>query len=243
MVINEMAARELGFANASEAANQQLFIDWRGETIRFEVVGVVKDFHFQDLHSEIKPYGFQMVGQNSYNYLIAHASGARLQDVLSDIETAWAKLNPGEPFEYNFLDESFDANYAADERLSQMVYYFTIIAIFISCMGLFGLATFSAEQRTREIGIRKVLGASVSGIVSLLSKDFLRLVIIAVVIGSPVAAWVMHRWLNDFAYRTNIEWTVFLVTALIAVIIALLTISVQAIRAALANPVKSLRES
>ncbi len=243
MVINEMAARELGFANASEAANQQLFIDWRGETIRFEVVGVVKDFHFQDLHSEIKPYGFQMVGQNSYNYLVAHVSGADLSNVLSGIESAWNQLNPAEPFEYNFLDESFEANYAADERLSLMVYYFTIIAIFISCMGLFGLATFSAEQRTREIGIRKVLGASVSGIVSLLSKDFLRLVIIAVVIGSPVAAWVMHRWLNDFAYRTNIEWTVFLVTALIAVIIALLTISVQAIRAALANPVKSLRES
>jgi putative ABC transport system permease protein len=184
-----------------------------------------------------------MVGQNSYNYLVAHVSGADLSNVLSGIESAWNQLNPAEPFEYNFLDESFEANYAADERLSLMVYYFTIIAIFISCMGLFGLATFSAEQRTREIGIRKVLGASVSGIVSLLSKDFLRLVIIAVVIGSPVAAWVMHRWLDDFAYRTNIEWTVFLVTALIAVIIALLTISVQAIRAALANPVKSLRES
>ncbi len=243
MVINEQAAKELGFSNPSEATHQQLFIDWRGETIRFEVVGVVKDFHFEDLHAEIKPYGFQMLGDNSYNYLVAHAAGGNLQDVLNGIESAWKKLNPAEPFEYNFLDESFQANYAADERLSQMVYYFTIIAIFISCMGLFGLATFSAEQRTREIGIRKVLGASVSGIVSLLSKDFLRLVLIAVLIGSPLAAWVMHQWLRDFAYRTHISWTVFLITALIAMLIALLTISVQAIKAAVANPVKSLRES
>src|SRR5207248_551483 len=151
------------------------------------------------------------------------------------------KQNPTETFEYSFMDQDFYKNYQSDERLESIVGYFTIIAILISCLGLFGLAAFSAEQRIKEIGVRKVLGASVGSIISLLSKDFLQLVGIAIVIASPVAWFAMNKWLQDFAYRTNIGWQVFLMTAGIALFIALLTVSFQAIRAAVANPVKSLR--
>ncbi|MBD0278618.1 MAG: FtsX-like permease family protein, partial [Flavisolibacter sp.] len=151
------------------------------------------------------------------------------------------KLNPNEPFEYNFLDLDFQKNYEADSRQARLINYFTIIAIIISCLGLFGLATFSAEQRTKEIGIRKVLGASVTQLVALLSTDFLKLVGIAVGIASPIAWYVMNQWLQNFAYRTTISWEVFAITVLLVVFIAFATISFQAIKAALANPVKNLR--
>jgi putative ABC transport system permease protein len=139
------------------------------------------------------------------------------------------------------LDKDFQKNYDAENKLSAIVGDFTIIAILISCLGLFGLATFSAEQRIKEIGVRKVLGASVTSIVTLLSKDFIKLVAIAVIIASPIAWLVMHKWLQSFAYRINISWVVFLITTIVALLIALITISFQAIRAAIANPVKSLR--
>lgn len=164
-----------------------------------------------------------------------------MQATLKSIEAAWRKLNPNEPFDYSFLDQDFQKNYQAENRLASIVSYFTIIAILISCLGLFGLAAFSAEQRTKEIGVRKVLGATTTNIVGLLSKDFLKLVAIAVVIASPVAWYVMNQWLQDFAYRVNISWVVFVITSFMALCIALLTIGFQAVRAALSNPVKSLR--
>jgi putative ABC transport system permease protein len=207
----------------------------------FTIVGVVKDFHFKDLHVPIEPYAFYLNNQPNYNYLVVHAKASDVSPVVKSIEKSWHKLNPNEPFEYSFLDEDFQKNYDAENRLASLVGYFTVIAILISCLGLFGLATFSAEQRTKEIGIRKVLGANVTGIVALLSKDFLKLVVLSIVIASPIAWWVMNKWLQDFAYRTNIEWTVFVLTAFIALCIALVTISFQAIKAAVANPVKSLR--
>ncbi|MGZ5219503.1 MAG: FtsX-like permease family protein [Chitinophagaceae bacterium] len=241
MVLNEEAIKQLGFDKPNDIGNKKVAIDWQGQNYKFEVVGIVKDFHFRDLHSAIEPYGFQLITDGRYNYMIAQANGNNMATTLRLAESAWNKLNPGEPFEYSFLDENFQKNYAADKRLSAIVKYFTILAILISCLGLFGLATFSAEQRTKEIGVRKVLGASVSSIVGLLSKEFLKLVFIAILLGSPIAWWVMSTWLQDFAYRTGIGWTVFLVTAVIALSIALLTISFQAIRAAISNPVKSLR--
>ncbi|MDQ3843036.1 MAG: FtsX-like permease family protein, partial [Bacteroidota bacterium] len=146
-----------------------------------------------------------------------------------------------EPFEYSFLDLDFQKNYEAESRQASMIRYFTIIAIIISCLGLFGLATFSAEQRTKEIGIRKVLGASVARLLALLSTDFLKLVGIAVLIALPIAWYVMHQWLQNFAYRTTISWEVFAITILLVVLIAFVTVSFQAIKAALANPVKNLR--
>ncbi|HET9746478.1 MAG TPA: ABC transporter permease [Chitinophagaceae bacterium] len=241
MVLNQEAIKKLGFRDEKDAIGKKVAIDWQGETYRWEIIGVVKDFHFQDLHSQIEPYGFQLNNQPSYNYMIAHAKTDNLEHLLASIGGIWRRLNPNEPFEYNFLDDDFQKNYAADQRLAAIVRNFTVIAILISCLGLFGLATFSAEQRTKEIGVRKVLGASVGNVVGLLSKDFLKLVFIAIVIASPVTWLVMNKWLQDFAYRTNISWTVFVITALIAGGIALFTISFQSIKAASANPVKSLR--
>lgn len=241
MILNEAAIKKMGFKSPQDAVGSRIKFDWRGETYSWTIIGVVKDFHFQDLHVPIEPYGFQLNNQPQFNYLIVHAKASDVASLLSSVSASWHKLNPNEPFEYSFLDEDFQKNYDAENRLASIVGYFTIIAILISCLGLFGLATFSAEQRIKEIGVRKVLGASVTGIVALLSKDFLKLVAISIVIASPIAWWIMHKWLQDFAYRTNISWTVFVVTTVLALLIALITISFQAIRAAISNPVKSLR--
>ena len=241
MILNEEGIRKIGFKNSQDAVGKNVAIDWQGETYRWQIVGVVKDFHFVDLHSAIEPYGFQLNNSQSFNYLVAHAKTNNMGSVLESIGKTWKQLNPNEPFEYTFLNDDFQKNYEADNRLAGIVRNFTIIAILISCLGLFGLATFSAEQRTKEIGVRKVLGASVGNVVGLLSKEFLRLVFIAIIIASPITWFVMNKWLQDFAYRTNISWLVFAITAVIAIGIALLTISFQAIKAALANPVKSLR--
>ena len=241
MILNEEAIRKIGFKNNEDAIGKNVAIDWQGETYRWQIVGVVKDFHFVDLHSAIEPYGFQLINNQSFNYLVAHAKANNMGSVLQSIGKTWKQLNPNEPFEYTFLNDDFQRNYEADNRLAAIVRNFTIIAILISCLGLFGLATFSAEQRTKEIGVRKVLGASVGNVVGLLSKEFLKLVFIGILIASPITWFVMNKWLQDFAYRTNISWLVFVVTAVIAIGIALLTISFQAIKAALANPVKSLR--
>lgn len=240
MILNLQGATQLGFASARQAIGRKVLVDWQGQTYSWEIIGVVKDFHFKDLHSQIEPYGFQLNNEPQYNYAIAHAKG-NVSAALKSVEASWNRLNPNEPLEYSFLDDDFQKNYKADNRLSAIVKNFTIIAILISCLGLFGLATFSAEQRTKEIGIRKVLGASVQSIVALLSKEFLILVAIAIVIASPLAWWAMNKWLQDFAYRTSVQWWVFVAAAAIAIVIALLTISTQAIKAALTNPVKNLR--
>ena len=240
IILNERSVREMGFASPQEAVGKNVGIDFQGQTYRLEVVGVVKDFHFKDLHEDIEPYGFQLNDEN-FNYLIAHTREGQVGHVLQAVQKTWNQLNPNEPFEYSFLDEDFARNYVAEERLSAIVKYFTLIAIFISCLGLFGLATFSAEQRTKEIGIRKVLGASSTQIVGLLSRDFLLLVLVAIILASPIAWYVMDKWLQDFAYRTTLGWSMFLVSAGVALAIAFGTISLQAIRAAHANPVKNLR--
>ncbi|WP_431217278.1 ABC transporter permease [Puia sp. P3] len=175
------------------------------------------------------------------SYIVVHARAGEPGALLKAMGAAWHRLDPNEPFEYSFLSEDFQRNYESEERLSTMIRYFTVMAILISCLGLFGLASFSAEQRIREIGIRKVLGASVSGIVLLLSKDFLKLVGVAMLIACPVAWLVMHKWLQDFAYRTEISWMVFFITILSTLAITLFTVSWQAVRAGLANPVESLK--
>ena len=242
-VINEEAVKEFGFASPQDAVGKWLAADWGGEQNRFTIVGVVKNFHFKDLHESIEPFAFRFYNDADagFNYLIAHSNGVNIKPSLSVLENTWKKLNPVEPFEYSFLDQDFQKNYESDSKQASLINYFTIIAIIISCLGLFGLATFTAEQRTKEIGIRKVLGASVSRLVALLSKDFLRLVIIAFIIASPLAWYVMNKWLQNFAYKTSVTWQVFAMTTLIAVVISFVTISFQAIKAAIANPVKSLR--
>ncbi len=241
IILNENAVKALGFASSQAALNKKLHSQFQGTTYYFNVVGVVKDFHFEDLHSPIQPFGFQLNANPTYNYMIVHLKQGNFDAALKSLQNTWQTINVNEPFEYSFLDYDFQKNYEAESHLASIVGYFTLIAILISCLGLFGLATFSAEQRIKEIGVRKVLGASVTSIVTLLSKDFLKLVGIAVLIASPLAWFVMNKWLQDFAYRVNITWVVFVLTAFVAIMIALITISFQAIRAAVANPVKSLR--
>ena len=239
IIINESAVKALGFSSPAAALGNKINSDFQGQTNKFTIVGVVNDFHFEDLHTVITPYAFILTGGGSY--LVVHTQAGAPKALLASLEAAWHKLDPNEPFEYSFLDEDFQKNYAAEERLSALIRYFTIMAILISCLGLFGLASFSAEQRIREIGIRKVLGASVGGIVLLLSKDFLKLVGIAMLIASPLAWLIMRKWLQDFAYQTPISWVVFLITFVCTLAITLATISFHAIRAALANPVVSLK--
>ena len=241
MVLNETAVRQLGFESPAKAVGKFAVIEWQGQTYKWEIIGVTKDFHFQKLHLNIEPYGFQLINNPQFSYAIAHSKPGDIQATLKSIAAKWHRVNPNEPFDYSFLDQDFNKGYAVEVRLASLVGYFTVIAILISCLGLFGLAMFSAEQRTREIGIRKVLGSSVSGIITLLSKDFLKLVGIAILIASPLAWYIMNTWLQEFAYKTNISWEVFLITSIVAITVALVTISFQAIRAAIANPVKSLR--
>ena len=241
IVLNQTSVKILGFANPEKALNQNLHNTFNGTTYNFKIIGVVKDFHYEDLHLPIGPYGFLLNKPPLYNYAIVHLKSANMNLALDAIKNTWHTLNVSEPFDYSFLDKDFQKNYSAETRLSAIVGYFTIIAILISCLGLFGLATFSAEQRIKEIGVRKVLGASVTSIVTLLSKDFLKLVFISIIIASPIAWFVMNKWLESFAYRISISWIYFALTALAAILIALITISFQAIRAAVANPMKSLR--
>lgn len=241
IILNENAVQVLGFASPADVIGKKLARNFRGKAYFDEVIGVVKDFHFEDLHLPITPYGFRLSPDPLYNYMIVHIRPGSTAAILKTIEASWHELNPGEPMEYSFLDNEFQKNYAAEERLSAMIRYFTIMAILISCLGLFGLASFSAEQRIREIGIRKVLGASVTRIVFMLSRDFLKLVILAVLIASPLAWYAMNRWLEGFAYRTPMNWAIFLLTLLLAICIACFTIGFQALRAATSNPVKSLK--
>ncbi len=242
IVVNEAAVRKYGFASASEAIGQKMMMTWQGQEYRFEVIGVAKDFHFESLHQPIEPLAFQLDHERNFSFLIAHArAGADLPALLGAIESVWKSLAPGEPFEYSFLDDDFQKNYRADRLLGSLIGSLTGIAIIISCLGLFGLAAFAAERRTKEIGIRKVLGASTASITTLLAKDFLTLVFIAIVIASPIAWYFMQKWLSDFAYRIDMQWWMFAGAGLAAVSIAFLTVGYQSLKAALANPVKSLR--
>jgi putative ABC transport system permease protein len=243
MVVNETTLKKLDIP-LDKAIGQKLIWnrpgkDQKAET--FEIVGVVKDFHFQDLHHTIQPYTFFLGAGNYYNYLIVHVDRTKMEKALAFLTRQWNTLCPNEPFEYTFLDEDFQRNYKAESRTAAIVSWFTGISIFISCLGLFGLAAFAAQQRTREIGIRKVLGASVMNITAMLSKDFVKLVIIAMIIASPLSWYLMHRWLEAFAYQVNISGWIFVMAGIFAIVVALATVSTQAIRAAIMDPVKSLR--
>lgn len=241
IILNEIAVKKIGFASPEESLGKQVMFNWQNREYRFDIVGVIKDFHFESLHEPIEPFGFQLNNGTEHNYLIARAATSDIPALLATIESIWKRLVPGEPFEYSFLDEDFQKNYKADRQMAGLVGSLTGIAILISCLGLFGLAAFAAERRTKEIGIRKVLGASVAGITGLLAKDFLKLVLIAIALASPLAWWAMSQWLRDFAYRIDIQWWMFAAAGAVAVAIAFLTVSFQSVKAALSNPVRSLR--
>ncbi len=240
MVVNESTLRKFNIP-LNKAIGQKLQFDWQGKTQVLEIVGVLKDFHYENLHQIIEPYAFMLNNRPSYNYIIVHVNTAHMENILGFMEQKWKALHPDAPFEYTFLNEDFQKNYQAEVRTFRIVNYFTAISILISCLGLFGLAAFAAQQRTKEIGVRKVLGASIANIVLLLAKDFLALVLVAIVIASPIAWWAMDKWLQDFAYRIDIPWWVFVAAGILALTIAFITVSFQSIKAALMNPVKSLK--
>jgi len=241
IILNEQAVKQFEFKSPEEAIGKNIAAARGGTELLFNIVGVVKDFHFMDLHNTIQSYGFLLNRSRNYNYLVAHVKGDNIKTAITDMTASWSKLNPNEPFEYSFLDQDFQKNYAAEERLASIIRYFTIVAIFISCLGLFGLTTFSVEQRIKEIGIRKVLGASTSGIVTLLSKDFLKLVLISFFVASPLAWYFINKWLENFAYKAPFTIWIIVAGCGIAFLIAFLTISIQSIKVALTNPVKNLR--
>jgi len=242
LVINETAARKYGFESPQASIGQKVMFDWDGHEYRFEIIGVVRDFHFENLHETIEPYSFELNNTRRFNYLVARAhAGCDMPALLTSVESVWKRLVPSEPLGYTFLDDDFQKNYKTDRQMAGLVGGLTGIAILISCLGLFALAAFAAERRTKEIGIRKVLGASVAGITGLLAKDFLKLVVLAILIASPIAYWAMNQWLQDFAYRIDIQWWMFVLAGAAAVAVAFLTVSFQSIKAALTNPVKSLR--
>lgn len=236
-LVNEKVVSAFGWATPEEAIGKKLSAGFGREGV---IMGVYKDFHYRSLQTPIEPLILAIVPWR-FHYISLKLNTAELPATMAFVEKQWQELFPENPFDYSFLDEEFDRQYTADERMSKTVLVFTGIAIFIACLGLFGLATFVAQQRTKEIGIRKVMGASVPGLVKLLSKDFVRLVLFALLIASPISWWVMHQWLQDFAYRIDIEWWMFAVAGLMVVAIALATVSFQSIKAALANPVDSLR--
>jgi putative ABC transport system permease protein len=239
-VLNEAALKEFGYS-VTNAVGKKIYYDFKGTHAIMQIVGVVMNFNFESLYNTIKPFGFTTSMGNKYSYIIANVTTKNYAALLKEIQHSWNKVNPDIPFEYSFLDNDFQKNYEKDQRVSIIVSYFTFIAILIACLGLFGLSAFSAEQRTREIGIRKVLGASVSNVASLLSKDFIKLVLIALVIASPLSWFGMNKWLQGFAYRITISWWMFAIAGAVAILIALFTVSLQAIKAAMANPVTSLR--
>lgn len=209
------------------------------KSISYTIIGVVKNFHYESLRQQIGPLCMRL---GSCDWTTGfRISTSNVQGLVQQIESKWKSMSSGVPFQYTFLDESFDNMYRAEQRVGKVAMAFAILAILIACLGLFGLATYMAEQRTKEIGVRKVLGASVSNIVTMLSADFLKLVLLSSVIAFPIAWYAMNRWLMDFAFRINIGWWVFVLSALAAILIAIVTVSFQAIRAALSNPVKSLR--
>jgi putative ABC transport system permease protein len=235
LVVNETAVKQLGFKNPQEIIGQK-FSQWEREGT---VIGVVKDFNQHSLQSKIGPVTFQVNPQLYEKITVAYSGDAAA--ALQKIEQAWKRITGNAPFDYTFLDTWLQSQYEAEQRTATIFSGFSALAVFIACLGLYGLTMVSVRKRMKEIGIRKVLGASVNGLVGLLSKDFFRLVLIAFAVATPLAWYFMNRWLQDFAYRINIQWWMFVASGLVVLLVAMATVSVQAIKAALANPVKNLR--
>jgi putative ABC transport system permease protein len=236
MVINEAAVKFLGYASAQAAIGRR-FKQWGREG---QIIGVVKNFHFKSLQENIEPLSMRI--EPGRNHLLSvNVTTSNVSATLAAIEGKWKSAIPARPFNYYFLDEFFDRQYRSEERFGKLFLYFAMLAIFISCLGLLGLASYSTLQRTKEIGIRKTLGADTWNIVNLLSRDFLKLVLISFFIAAPLAGYFVHGWLKDFAHRINFSWWMFVLGGSLALLVAVLTISFQTVRAALANPVKSLR--
>ncbi|MDB5229863.1 MAG: transporter permease [Chitinophagaceae bacterium] len=236
MVLNEAAIKMFGYTSPQQAIGKR-FKQWGREG---KIIGVMKDFHFRSLQQEIKPLSMR-IEPDRCNLISANISGKDVTATIAAIEKKWKAMIPNRPFSYYFLDEFFDRQYRSEVRFGNLFLNFAVLAILISCLGLLGLASYSTIQRTKEIGVRKVMGATVMGLVGMLSKDFLKLVLIAFVIASPIAWFTLYKWLQSFAYRISLGAEAFILAGLAALFIAVATVSYQAIKAAVANPVKSLR--
>ncbi len=246
IILNERAVEELKLKNpvGTRLTTPDGFLNApNGSPYTYTVIGVVKDFHYQSLHQQIAPLFINYLGKFGFasNVIAIRIKAANFKDAVAATEKTWKSFVKDRPFHYSFLDQTLARQYHSEETMQKIFTIFSSLAVFIACIGLLGLAAYTTQQRTREISIRKVLGASISNIVSMLSKDFLKLVLIAALIAFPVAWWGMHKWLQNFAYKINIAWWVFVAAALAATFVALFTISFQAIKAAITNPVKSLR--
>ena len=235
IIVNEAFVKRFGF---KDLLNKTVYRDSYGIQ-PYHIVGVMKDFNYSSLRDQIKPVA--LVYNEDRGAISARVNTVNLTAIMSKIENRWKELSPNQQFTYSFMDQDFDATYRTEQRIGTIFISFSTLAILIACLGLFGLAAYAAEQRNKEIGIRKVLGASVSGIVGMLSMDFIKLVLISIVISSPLAWYIMNKWLQDFAYRQNIQWWILAIAGIVALLIAFVTISFQSIKAAIANPVNSLR--
>jgi putative ABC transport system permease protein len=239
-LVNETLVKELGWKNA--IGKRVRFDFGEGETGERTIVGVVKDFHTYSLQHKVEPMVLLMPPAPSMeDNLYVKINTAKTKEALAFIEKVYKQFDKSSPVEFHFLDQNFARQYDAEQKQEQLSLIFTILAVFIACLGLFGLAAFTAQQRIKEIGVRKVLGATVASITIMLGKDFIKLVFLSILIAAPIAWYAMSKWLEDFAYRINIGWAVFVIAGFAALFIALLTVSFHAIRAAIANPVKSLR--
>lgn len=238
-VINEASVKALGWKSNQDAVGK----DFKYGRTKGHIIGVINDFHFESMHQAIVPLVLLMLPprQGYYNNFSVKIASNNITASMNNLEKAWKKYFPETPFDYTFLDDNFDKLYESEQRQATLFTSFACIAIFIACLGLLGLSAFAISQRIKEIGVRKVLGASTNSIVRLLSADFLKLVVVAAVLAFPVAWYAMHNWLKDFAYRTDIHWWVFIAAGMLAAIVAFVTVSLQAVKAAVANPVKSLR--
>lgn len=240
IILNETAVKLFGFTRNPIGRKVTELTDLNAKTTRdYTVIGVVKNFNFESLRQNIGSLCMRI--GNSTGTISFRMKTTDIAQTINRIKSTWKGIAPNEPFSFSFLNEEFDNMYRSEQRSGKIFISFAILAILIACLGLFGLAAYAAEQRTKEIGIRKVLGATVSNIVGMLSKDFLKLVLIASLIAFPVAWWFMHKWLQDFAYRIHISWWVFILASFVSIFIAIITVSFQAIKAAIANPVKNLR--
>jgi ABC-type antimicrobial peptide transport system permease subunit len=233
-IINEAALKRIGYK--APIGKRLTFWGKKGS-----IVGVVKDFHFTSLHNQIRPFVIRLREKEDYGSALIRTQPGKTKEALASLERLCKQMNPNFQFTYSFSDEQYKKLYNNEQIISKLSDGFAFLAIFISCLGLLGLAMFTAEQRVKEIGIRKVLGASVASLFALLSREFLILVFIALVIASPLAWYAMNKWMLNFAYRTPVEWWIFVLAGAVAILITLLTVSFQSAKAALMNPVKSLK--
>jgi len=238
-LLNETAAKSL---NLDQPVGKEIVLDRDGDLQKGSIIGIVKDFHFQSLHLAVQPLIFT-VRKANFNYALIKLNTSDFDATLKDITTTWKKFDNRFGFEFSFLSDTLNEQYAEEQKIANVLLVFSVVAILIACLGLLGIAALTFQNRTKEVSVRKVLGASIPQIVSELSKDFLILVIISAIIALPVSGILMFNWLHDFAFRVSLieNWWVFVMAGVLALIIAFVTISFQSIKAAMANPVKSLR--